>query len=375
MKPPQTKKLQLASGQVFEMTPDFLNEVLSSELTQEEAVISAVQLEPLAGDFQFNAVIYRLHLSYQRPTENAPQSLIAKLPTARKELHERAQVFQPGTRENWFYRAAAAQSPLKVPHCYLNDTDLSTGASVLLLEDLSHATPGNWLVGATIEQASLVLGSLARLHARWWGQDQSKEIQELHQLLSGNSENETNLVQDLFDAAWPQFVDQTSTALPEDVRQLGEAIVGNMQMVDDFIDPGSPTLVHGDYRIDNMLFGEMDGKPICWVIDWEDVTFGSGMIDVSWFLGGCLPVEQAHHENNLLRLYHQGLISNGVENYTWVQCYVDYCSAMYSSFVQGVLTAMLNANLSDQEREFASAISQRFISAAARLRLAEQIDF
>jgi hypothetical protein len=99
------------------------------------------------------------------------------------------------------------------------------------------------------------------------------------------------------------------------------------------------------------------------------------MIDVSWFLGGCLPVELAHHENDLLRQYHQGLSSNGVENYTWVQCYVDYCSAMYSSFVQGVLTATLNANPSDQEREFAHTISQRFISAAARLRLAEQIDF
>ena len=356
------------------MTPDFINRVLSSELEPQGGAICKVQLEKLAGKSQSNAVLYRLNLSYHKPTKNAPKSLIAKLPTARTELHVRAQVFQPGIRENWFYSAVAAQSPLRVPRCYLNDTDLTSGASVLLLEDLSPATPGNWTAGATLEQARLALESVARFHARWWGQSQSREIQELNQLLSGNSEDETNLVQDLFDVAWPQFLDQMRTALPEDVRQLGEAIVGNMQMVDDFIDSGSPTLVHGDYRIDNMLFGEEDGEPIYWVIDWEDVCFGSGMIDVSWFLGGCLRIEEIHQEKDLLRLYHQGLVSNGVENYPWVQCYVDYCNAMYSSFVQGVLSATLGANRSEQEQQFADTISERFVSAAARLRLAEQID-
>lgn len=372
--PSKPIKIQLASGQVFEMTPDLINMVLCAEFEPDGTDILAIQLEPLAEVSHFNALLYRLHLTYQQPTENRPESLIAKLPTARTELHERAQVFQPGTRENWFYRAAATQSPLRVPHCYLNDTDLNSGASVLLLEDGSPAVPGNWMAGATLEQACQALESLARFHAHWWGQDQSEQIQELNQMLSGNSEDETNLVQDLFDLAWPQFVDQTGSELPEDVRHLGEAIVGNMQMVDDLIDQGSPTLVHGDYRIDNLLFGEQDGEPICWVIDWEDVYFGSGMIDVSWFLGGCLPIEAVHYEKDLLRLYHQELLSNGVENYNWVQCYVDYCSAMYSSFVQGVLSVTLDANPSEQEKQFARTISERFISAAARLRLAEQID-
>jgi hypothetical protein len=47
---------------------------------------------------------------------------------------------------------------------------------------------------------------------------------------------------------------------------------------------------------------------------------------------------------------------------------------MYSSFVQGVLSVTLDANPSEQEKQFARTISERFISAAARLRLAEQID-
>ena len=305
----QPNRIQLASGQVFEMTPDFINTVLSPELEPDSAPILSIQLEQLAGESQFNAVLYRIHLTYPQPTENAPKSLIAKLPTAKTELHERAQVFQPGTRENWFYRVAATQSPLRVPRCYLNDTDLTSGESVLLLEDVFPAVPGNWMAGATLEQACLALEWLARFHAQWWGQDQSEEIRELNQLLSGNSENEIDLVQDLFDGAWPKFVDQTETALPEDVHQLGEAIVGNMLMVDDFIDSASATLVHGDYRIDNMLFGDKDGEPIFWVVDWEDVYFGSGMIDVSWFLGGCLPVEEVHYEKDLLRLYHQELLS------------------------------------------------------------------
>jgi len=89
-----------------------MNVVLSPELEPQGVAIRAIQLEPLAEESQFNAALYRLHLTYHQPTENAPKSLIAKLPTARTELHENAQVFQPGFRENWFYRSAAAQSPL-----------------------------------------------------------------------------------------------------------------------------------------------------------------------------------------------------------------------------------------------------------------------
>ena len=334
-----------------------------------QAVITDVRQEQLTGGDSFNATMLRLYLTYDQPTTTAPQTLVAKLPTLETELHDRAQVFQPGSRENWFYRSGADSSPMHVPRCYLNESDSSTGESVLLLEDLAPASPGRWLAGATLDQADLALDSLARLHAHWWGQDDSKEIRELNHLLSGTSTDETDLVQDLFNSAWPQFVSQMGVALPDDIHRFGDAIVGNIKLVDDLSDQGPPTLVHGDYRLDNMLFGKIDNGSICWVVDWEDVFFGSGMIDVTWFLGGCLLVEHSQYESDLLRHYYQTLIDEGVKDYTWGQCYDDYRRNMCSSFVQGVLSANIDRDAGEYVQQLSHVISERFIAAAGRLKL------
>ena len=158
-------------------------------------------------------------------------------------------------------------------------------------------------------------------------------------------------------------------ALPDDVRHFGNAIVGKMKLVDDLSDQGPPTLVHGDYRLDNMLFGKMGSGSICWVVDWEDVFFGCGMIDVTWFLGGCLLVEHSQYASDLLRHYYQTLIDEGVKDYTWGQCYDDYRRNMCSSFVQGVLSATIDGDASEYVQQLAHVISERFIAAAGRLQL------
>jgi len=256
--------IQLTSGNLFQLTPDFLNSVLKSWIDPDQATIIDIRQEQLTGATRFNAVLLRLYLEYDRPTTRTPQLLIAKLPTTRTDLHDRASVFQPGSRENWFYRTGAPQSSMHVPRCYLNESNPSTGESVLLLEDLAPASSSSWLEGATLEQAKLSLGSLACLHAQWWGQTKSEEIQELNQMLSDNSDGEQNLVQELYDSAWPRFLNQRRDALPDEVRRFGEAIVGNMKRVDDLSDQGPMTLVHGDYRLGNILFGSKDRNSICW---------------------------------------------------------------------------------------------------------------
>ena len=114
--------------------------------------------------------------------------------------------FNQAPGKTGFIDPVQRSSPMRVPRCYLNESDCSTGESVLLLEDLAPASPGSWLAGATFDQADLALNSLARLHAHWWGQVNSKEIRELNNLLAGNLDDEIYLVQELYDSAWPQFV-------------------------------------------------------------------------------------------------------------------------------------------------------------------------
>ncbi|NUM43872.1 MAG: phosphotransferase [Anaerolineales bacterium] len=358
---PQSSQLQL--------TPAFLNSVLRPFLETDHAMVIEVKEEQLAG--QFNADLRRLFLTYDQPAGMALQSLIAKLPTTDSRLNERAAVFQPGSRENWFYSSAASRSSVPIPFCYYNAIDNATGQSILLLEDLSHAPTGNQFKGATVEQAELALTSLARLHAGWWNDTSSMAIQELMQLIAQNWEVEQNLVGELYDRAWPHFLRQALVSMPDDVRRFGSALVGNMKVVDALIDQAPKTLVHGDFRVENIHFGNRNNQAICWLIDWEDVFWGSGMVDVSWFLGGCLPIEESHHEMRILQHYYQTLHEEGIKNYSWERCYYDYRCGMVSSFVQGVLSATLDDDANEEEHHLAQVVSQRFIYAAQHLHLAE----
>jgi hypothetical protein len=352
------------------ITPDFLNALLPPALGLDPATTINPRYKRLTGQPAFNANVWRIYLIYDPPQPHAPASLIAKLPTIQAELHERATILQPGARENWFYRVAALRSPVLTPRCYYQAIDETTGQSILLLEDLA-ALPGSQLVGATLEQARIAMDSLARFHAAWWLAADRVEIQELMCLLTSKWREEQNLVGELYDAAWPQFLQQALVPIPDKVRQFGAAIVGNITAVDALIDRATKTLVHGDYRLENIHFGQRNGRAACWIIDWEDVFFGSGMVDVAWFLGGCLPVGLGEHEMSLLRHYHQTLLDEGVAGYSWAQCLEDYRCGMCSSFIQGVLSATLAEDGDEAARKLAQVVAQRFMAAAERLQLAQ----
>ncbi|PRC52853.1 phosphotransferase, partial [Mycobacterium sp. ITM-2017-0098] len=51
-------------------------------------------------------------------------------------------------------------------------------------------------------------------------------------------------------------------------------------------------LVHGDFRLDNMLFGQEGADRPLTVVDWQTVTWGPAFTDVAYFLGCALPIEQ-----------------------------------------------------------------------------------
>lgn len=351
----------------------FLNAALNDILTPKHVSVIDVRVEQVSGKSSFNATIFRLFPIYTAADPSLPRTLIAKLPTANQDLHGRALIFQPGSRENWFYRVGRSNSPINVPICYYNEIDSRTQQSILLLEDLTHFPTGNWLDGATSLQTNIALDSLARLHASWWKESSRAEIQELSRLLSPNWPQEQTLVQQLFNAAWPRFVNQFPASLPQAVQSFGESIVDNMAAIDNLIAQAPKTLVHGDFRLDNIHFSTLNQETTCWVIDWEDVFFGSGMVDVSWFLGGCLPIKRSEDEISYLQAYYQTLVNEGAKDYSWEQCIFDYRCAMCSSFVQGILSAAIDAEVSVYEKKLATVIGERFVQAASRLRLWELV--
>ena len=69
------------------------------------------------------------------------------------------------------------------------------------------------------------------------------------------------------------------------------------------------TVVHGDFRADNLLFG----RDRVVVVDWQTVGLGPGPSDLSYLLGASLtPDDRRRHEATLVDRYVDGLARQGV---------------------------------------------------------------
>ncbi|HXO52939.1 MAG TPA: phosphotransferase, partial [Mycobacterium sp.] len=83
------------------------------------------------------------------------------------------------------------------------------------------------------------------------------------------------------------------------------------------------SLLHGDYRIDNMLF-DPAGATIT-VVDWQTLTVGLPARDLAYFFGTSLqPQLRKSHERRLVLRYHDALRAHGVRHYPDTECWRDY---------------------------------------------------
>ena len=99
---------------------------------------------------------------------------------------------------------------------------------------------------------------------------------------------------------------------------------------------------HGDYRLDNMLFGTSEGGYPLAVVDWQTVVWGPPLADASYFLGaGLVPEDRRRHERDLLRVYHDALLACGVDAFSWDRCWRDYRRYAFSGFLMAVGASML----------------------------------
>ena len=85
------------------------------------------------------------------------------------------------------------------------------------------------------------------------------------------------------------------------------------------------TLLHGDFRLDNLVFDARGGARRISFLDWQAPCWGVGVYDVAYLLGSSLDVEVSREEERaLLRGYHRALLDEGVRGYPFEACLADY---------------------------------------------------
>jgi hypothetical protein len=107
------------------------------------------------------------------------------------------------------------------------------------------------------------------------------------------------------------------------------------------------TLVHGDYRLDNMFFGG-NVSPIT-EVDWG-VGAGKGSFDLGYFLSNSLTTEQLLRRGRALtKLYHKTLVEYGVKDYSLRQLKND-CRERFAELSIVMISAQAIADRMDMDK-------------------------
>lgn len=317
-----------------ELSPEWVTAALrhSGSLAGDIAVVD-VTLHPVGTGQMGDSV--RLALTYDGPTA-APPTLVAKQPAVDPTSRATAVAGRSYEIEVRFYQQLAATLPVRTPRAYYADVVAGTADFVLLLEDVAPARQGDQVAGCTPDEAALAVEELIGLHAPRWGDPGLANIEWLDRSRERRTLDPRVLVPEL----WKGFVGRYAHRLDDDIVAMGERFMG---LLGPYYDqrPGPWTVMHNDYRLDNLLFGTADGGPPITIVDWQTVSRGPGMLDVAYFIGAGLRVEdRRRHEEDLVRIHHRGLAAVD-ESWTWDRCWAGYRRYAYAGFHMAVLASMI----------------------------------
>ena len=328
-----------------DLTAEFVGRALASHL--DGASVEAVAAERV-GTGQVSDT-YRLRLTYSGGGQHLPATLIAKVPAADQTSRGAARAFRTYEIEASFYAQVAPGLPVALPACFYSAYDPEPDEYVVLLADLAPARPGDQLTGLTADEAAAAIGELAALHAAGWASADLAALPWLNRSSPAATALMTAVVTDLF----PGFRE----------RYAGRLEPGALELIEDFVpraggylgDRNEPrTIVHGDFRADNLLFGP--DRPV--VLDWQTASFGSATSDLSYFLGSSLPVAvRQEHEQALVRLYYSIVASRGVP-LTWDECWDGYRRNAFAGLVMDIIAAMVVQQTARGDEMFAAMASR-----------------
>ena len=247
---------------------------------------------------------YRVQLTYadRGPTSGRPDSVVLKVAATDSMSRQTGGSLGLYEREVCFYRDIAPRLRGPVAPCYHAAFDASAGIFDVLLGDANPAVVGDEIRGATVAQAQLAVTELARLQGPLLGDTTLADAPWLHR--------DTPVNQGVITALHAGFVDRYGDRIASQHRMVCERLVGGFDayLAEEGAEGRIQGLVHGDYRLDNMLFGAVGADRRLTVVDWQTVTWGPAMTDLAYFLGCALPAaERRTHYDELLQAYHAAL--------------------------------------------------------------------
>lgn len=279
----------------------------------------------------------RYALDLDGADESTPRSLVGKFASDDSTSRQTGILLKNYIKEVSFYRELVSKLSIRTPRCYFADIVGEGPDFVLLLEDMAPAEQGDQLVGCSPEVAHAAVLELVGLHAPSWN-DESLRGSEW---LGEPNDVSVQMGKMLYQNNLSGFLERYGSRLARDEVGMLEAAAGAdgvmFRLLGDVF-----SLVHIDYRLDNLLIDSRDTPPRISVVDWQSVTLGSPLSDVAYFLGaGLLPEDRRAVEEDVVRAYHRALGEAGVSEYGWDSCWQDYRRGTLAGFAVTIIASMM----------------------------------
>ncbi|MEL6530388.1 MAG: phosphotransferase, partial [Pseudomonadota bacterium] len=248
----------------------------------------------------------RFSLSYD--TEDAgPPTIAGKFAASDPTSRGTAQMMKLYLHEVGFFRDVAARLPIRTPRPIYAEIADDNGDFVLLMEDLGPARQGDQLSSCSLDDARHAICQAANLHGPSWNETSiidAEFIQPNPQISA--------MIAALYPQSTDTFAERYADEIPDNlmaiVRRLGELTEPLFSLAKD-----CKCLVHGDFRLDNMLFDIRGGEEPIAIVDWQTLRPGDGAEDIGYFMGAGIGSKlRRSAENELLDLYCEQMLSHGV---------------------------------------------------------------
>jgi hypothetical protein len=297
---------------------DVTREWLSAVLSSGDIGVQVCKVDVAAIGTGQTGATYRISVSYASDAGRLPDTFVIKLSAQDDTVRDRVSI---GYRsECAFYNSVAERVRIPTPQCFYCEISDDTLDYALLLADQAPAAQGDQLAGCGEREARLAVTALAALHGPSW-----------------------------CDSVWLDFPgiafarpdEASANGLGEVARMSAEITLDKlgdrMSAVDrhtftaamDLVTPwllaehDRFALLHGDYRLDNMLFYP-DAAGVA-VVDWQTLGVGLPARDLAYFTATSLKPElRCAIENDLVDDYYRELSGYGVSGYDRETCWRDY---------------------------------------------------
>lgn len=313
------------------LTADWMGQALAAGGASNLPAITNMEVEDIGAGAGALSEILRCTLRYEDDGPGVPGSVVVKLSSSDNKSLRIARLLGMYRREYSCFRQLAPHLPIGLPALLYGDWEEAGHRFVLVLEDLRGMEAMDQISGASAARARRAIRGIAELHGQFWNRLDRPPVASF---LASVRPPRRSVSQLLYLICLAPCMKRFGSLFSNKMQHLAKAYGPRVAIHMDELDAGPRTLTHGDFRLENMFFGDGQSDAFT-VIDWQAAGIvGNGLYDVAYFMVTSVPSEVRRDiERDALKEYHEIVCGMGARDFSWEDCWSRYRQSVLNMLV------------------------------------------